>query len=463
MYGREIIILATYGPTEDSPANEKERFIEQLQEEMDKRKPKQEIIIVGDLNGRVGRKDNDRTVGPLGEDTINDNGERLVELCEVNDLKIMNGFYKHKNIHKYTWTQETRKLRSIIDYIIMNHKSSIKVKDTRVKRGAECGTDHKLVVAWMEFPYIWTKQKHTSIVTTGTTINEKRLKLHLLQEESIKDLYKTRLDQKLEEFRYDMLDEMHEHIKTCLISAALEALGEDDQRNTHQNIKLREDTLKCIKEKKKLHIKYLNTKKQEDLDLYRAKNREVKKRVTNEKNERWEQACTEIERHIGGEIQEENIEHAGNGAYDQIEISLAEVKRAIKTLKNKKAKGPGGILNELIKNGTEKLFRMLHRMFERGLNGEEIPAEWTQAYITSILKKGNRKKCENYIGISIISSVGRLYGKIIKEKLLLLLLMALQPFVSLGLLNNVLPFCPVGYFPSPLPDVHGFKIPLYVV
>lgn len=41
--------------------------------------------------------------------------------------KITNGFYRHKEVHKYTWIQQTRKLKSIIDYIVVKQNSSIKI------------------------------------------------------------------------------------------------------------------------------------------------------------------------------------------------------------------------------------------------------------------------------------------------------------------------------------------------
>ena len=137
LYGREIAILAVYGPTDDSSAAEKDYFMNTLQDEITKIKQNYEIIIAGDLNGRVGKRENDKTVGRFGEQISNDNGERLIDLCELNDLKITNGFFEHKNIRKYTWTQETRKLRSIIDYV---KNRTTKIKNVRVHRGAECGT-----------------------------------------------------------------------------------------------------------------------------------------------------------------------------------------------------------------------------------------------------------------------------------------------------------------------------------
>jgi len=56
---------------------------------------------MGDMNGRTGRKTGDTVVGNFGEDRVNDNSERLIELCTQTSLKIQNGFFDHKNIHKY--------------------------------------------------------------------------------------------------------------------------------------------------------------------------------------------------------------------------------------------------------------------------------------------------------------------------------------------------------------------------
>jgi hypothetical protein len=57
-------------------------------------------------------------VGPFGEEIINDNGDKLIDVCEQNSLKILNGYFKHKKIHQYTCHQDALELKSIIDYII---------------------------------------------------------------------------------------------------------------------------------------------------------------------------------------------------------------------------------------------------------------------------------------------------------------------------------------------------------
>ena len=59
---------------------------------------------------------------PFGEVVINDNGDKLINICEENSLKILNGYFKQQRIHQYTWHQDTQELRSITDYIIARKK-----------------------------------------------------------------------------------------------------------------------------------------------------------------------------------------------------------------------------------------------------------------------------------------------------------------------------------------------------
>ncbi|CAG9826945.1 unnamed protein product [Diabrotica balteata] len=59
---------------------------------------------------------------------------------------------------------------------------------------------------------------------------------------------------------------------------------------------------------------------------------------------------------------------------------------------------------------------MLVQLFNKCLKEQNIPDDWNVGYINSIFKKGDKRKCSNYSGITVINSVGRLYGRIIKEK-----------------------------------------------
>lgn len=60
---------------------------------------------------------------------------------------------------------------------------------------------------------------------------------------------------------------------------------------------------------------------------------------------------------------------------EPIEVSVDVTKKAISTMKNTKASGPGGISPELISNATENLFRMTTDLFNICLKGEIVPED----------------------------------------------------------------------------------------
>jgi hypothetical protein len=54
-------------------------------------------------------------------------------------------------------------------------------------------------------------------------------------------------------------------------------------------------------------------------------------------------------------------------------------------------------------------------LFNKIINGEKVPEEWKVAITTSIHKKGDKRKCENYRGISVTNTFSRIYGRILTK------------------------------------------------
>jgi hypothetical protein len=55
-------------------------------------------VVAGDLNARTGRVESERMIGRHGEHIANNNGQALRDFTAMNDLKITNSFFPHKEI-----------------------------------------------------------------------------------------------------------------------------------------------------------------------------------------------------------------------------------------------------------------------------------------------------------------------------------------------------------------------------
>ena len=77
----------------------------------------------------------------------NDNGVRIVTFATSKNLVFKSTMFSHRNIHKYTWTSPDGKTHNQIDHILIDRRRHTSILDARSFRGADCDTDHYLVVA----------------------------------------------------------------------------------------------------------------------------------------------------------------------------------------------------------------------------------------------------------------------------------------------------------------------------
>ena len=116
---------------------------------MDKLPRRDLKILMGDLNAKVGADNTNRelVMGKHRGGVQKENGELLGEFCTFNDLVIGDTVFQHKRIHRTTWTSPDGRTENQIDHIIIGRKWRRSLLDVRVKRGADVGSDHHLVVA----------------------------------------------------------------------------------------------------------------------------------------------------------------------------------------------------------------------------------------------------------------------------------------------------------------------------
>ena len=156
-------IIQCYAPTNDGDEDDQNLFYEQLQVELEEI-PRQEVIIVmGDINPKVG-DDNlvvERTIGRHGCGTINNNGERLVDFCADKSMVIGGTLFPHPTTHKFTWISSNGRDKNQIDHIAINGTWRRSLLDIRVRRGADVGSDHHLVAARIRLKLRRTDRQQT--------------------------------------------------------------------------------------------------------------------------------------------------------------------------------------------------------------------------------------------------------------------------------------------------------------
>ena len=100
-----------------------------------------------------------------------------------------------------------------------------------------------------------------------------------------------------------------------------------------------------------------------------------------------------------------------------IELSNAEILKAIKILKNKKSLRSVGIYNELIKYGREILSIQINILFNKISNTHQIPQEWRISILTPLFIRNEKSNPENYRGINLLNYTLKLLTKTLTIKL----------------------------------------------
>ena len=147
-----ISVTVVYAPTMSAIDSVKEDFYKELAVTQANLPAHDIKLVLGDFNARVGR-DTETWPGVIGAHSFhqsdNDNGVRMLDFCTINDLTIGGTLFQHKNIHKGTWLSPDEKTTTQIDHICISRKWSHSLLDTKVCRGAQIGTTHKLVRGYL--------------------------------------------------------------------------------------------------------------------------------------------------------------------------------------------------------------------------------------------------------------------------------------------------------------------------
>lgn len=453
---KETHYISVYAPDITKPQEEKDQFYDELQEILNNIPPKDEVIILGDLNARVGNNVIPRVKSLFNEAITNENGDQLSSFCMHNELRINNTFFDHKPQHKYTF-HNSRGLKSTIDFIITNkvvHPRNI--LDVRVLSSANVGTDHNLVMMKIrECPV----RKRNEIA-----VKVEKFNIESFTDESTQQLYKNRLKYKIQcnnISEEDNVDMAWQKLKTNILEATTEAIGKRvvNVTNAKRNIKpwFCDEVKKLAADKRTAYLKY-RAQQITYIDYKIVRNR-VNDSISKIKTAFWEKFSKDMEHDLYGaqkkvwgmlrnrkkpvneyltlknislQSWEEYFRNLFNNSdrylssvTNDIDLATEErpfsitpttVRNNILKLKNRKSPGPDKITNEMIKYGGEELNTEITKLFQKIVTVEKVPKEWKNSITIPIFKKGNKQMLENYRGITLLNTMLKLFTKIIADE-----------------------------------------------
>lgn len=465
-----INVVQCYAPTEEAKDDQKDKFYDTLNQTL-KNVPRKDFkIVMGDFNAKVGSDNSDleKVMGKHGVGSINDNGERLVEMCGLNELKIGGTLFPHKLNHKITWLSADSKTQNQIDHICVTARWSNCLCDVRSKRGADIGSDHHML-----FGKLKLKLPKFSKKTTSSHIKYNVERLNIPQ---FKSLFCNTLTEKVQNITYETnIDQNWDDLKTAIQDTSLKILGKArkqsdeyisehtwsmiDERakmknniNSIANASKRREARKeynqfdkmvrrAIRDDKREYTNRLamsadeaakthDMKKLFDITKkFNATNKERSVPIKNENGEMISTTKAQLARWKEHFMETMNIHRSGielTQADNIVPLPIkttpptkAEIRDSIKSLKLNKASGTDNIPAEIFKADPNMFAEILYPLFNEIWVKECYPKEMLKGTIIKVPKKGDRSICDNWRGITVLPAVMKIIMKILLDRMMI--------------------------------------------
>ncbi|XP_055380706.1 uncharacterized protein LOC129611541 [Condylostylus longicornis] len=400
-----INIIQTYAPTADKTDEDVESFYNEVEELMKMTKKHEINIIMGDFNAKIGKSQVEKIVGPFGLGTRNPRGDRLIQFCTEQELKIMNTWFCLPPRRLYTWKSpednDRNVIRNQIDFILINQRYSTCVSKVSTYPGADVPSDHNLLLSQINIKL--------AVMTKST--RKKHLDLQKLKEYECKTEVTQELNNQMKlnfegtSFNNVEIDEVWDRLKSTMKNVASTKLG---HTNSRAKQKWMTSEILNLMDQRRMH-------KNKDYSQYKRLQTVIRSKIRSAKSQWLNSQCQEIEtfqnRHDMFNLHKKIKETAGvyrkqtfsnlvdnnnnivldqeqkkqvwkeyiEEVFDDISrtdalrtseteptgpsITTEEIKRAIKLSKNNKAPGPDELPAEIFKLIDDENLEILKNIF----------------------------------------------------------------------------------------------------
>ena len=464
----KMTIISCYSPTNEAEEEDKDEFYTMLQDTVSKVSSHDYLIILGDLNAKVGT-DNagyELHMGKQGIGVRNENGERFLDFCTENNMIIGGTLFKHKDIHKFTWTSPNGLIMNQIDHIAINRRWRTSLVDVRVVRGADVDSDHNLVLCKIRMKLKKFKKKES----------ERQFNSKKLREPGSREAFSIELSNRfhvLTNLDPGNIDDYCNQVHEAFVGTSEETLG-FNQNNRKAWIS--DVTWNLIKERGNVRMRMLACtdliEKERLRELHRASRRDIKRAVRSDKRKYLEDKASDAEnaaangdsrtlykitRELTGSVsaqptvvqdvngklltkedeqRERWAEHfctvlnrpdpetpaVVEDSNTTIEmkkgpITCKEIEEAIMETKGNRAPGDDRITSDMLKADPEMSAKCLVELFNRIWEEEEVPEAWQKGILIKLPKKGDLTSCGNWRGINLLSVPGKVFCRVILKRI----------------------------------------------
>ena len=450
---KDIIMVCAYAPINAAAAPDKDAFYESLADRMERMPNNAMVFVCGDFNAKLGQVDDAERValGPYTCGNRCDNGDRLVEFALTHRLFVTNTGFKRLPHELVTWKADSNRARNQIDYILVQKwwRSSVRNVRTRWKH-LELSSDHAMLVARVRL----------KLKVDRTSKAQLRLDDNLLKVDAIKEQFCQGVAENLGSDVRDDVQEAWSTFRDAVLSSAHQVLTLGRRKVQHWFSAATIDWMAQREEAKRLKlpkgtVRELTLKIRESIKLDRETKLISDAIEMEEASSRGDLAklfkfvrgksvpvSDTIKDAQGNMVKPENRKEVWRSYFDGLlnrappvdpvsdpdftgfipdleegEVTQEEVEKAIRAMKSGKAPGENGISANMLKALGLLAVEPLTKVLQLAYNRNEIPEEWNSAVIIPLFKKGDRTRCGNYRGISLLDVCLKVYEKVLLNRI----------------------------------------------